>query len=412
MPDSLRRVLFFAFYYPPANTSGVQRAVRWAKYLPKYGYQPVVICSSEEGALPDRDDVYYVPNAATEAVAARQSRLAAMAQRIGPYNEQLPWTPHAVAAAEMALASGPVSAVISTAPPPGTHMAAGWFARRHRLPWVADFRDPILGSPGRARKWARPYDILFEKWIFSRASAAVATTDRILGDWQKVHPGCAASLHLIWNGFDSGEGVGPAAIEPRPYKVITHAGVVYQPRQPIWLAESLERLIERGAVDPASVRIRLIGTLQAPELFFGNRAVARLAERGCLFADGKTVPRADAMREVSLSDYLLILDIANLSNQGYAVPAKLYDNVLMGRPILASTLEGSPMANILRRCGVPNTLVHPQDSPGQIDAKVEAFLRLPSEPVRPSEWFYETFDGERQVQALARILDGVIGAAR
>src|SRR6201993_4208573 len=100
MASDLPRVLFFAFYYPPANTSGVQRAVRWSKYLPEFGYRPIVICASTEGVLEGNEDIIYVPNRETETAAGRQSRLAARVQRFAPYNDQLPWVPHAVAAAE------------------------------------------------------------------------------------------------------------------------------------------------------------------------------------------------------------------------------------------------------------------------------------------------------------------------
>jgi hypothetical protein len=410
---SEQRVLFFAYYYFPWNTSGVQRAARWAKFLPRYGYRPTVICSSTEGVLEGRPDMVHVPNPETEKIAGAQARRVEFVQRkFLPYNDQLPWVPHAVAAADRIIASTPVAAVMSTSPPVASHVAAGIVARKHKLPWIADFRDPIIGSPGRARKWAKPYDFALESAIFSSAAAVIATTNVIEQTWKRTHPRYSDKYHLIWNGFDPDEGFQALPIPARPYRTILHAGVVYVPRWPVWLAASLDRLIARGVVDPKTVRIRLVGTIQNIDEFRAIPAVSRLLQMGCLEADGQLVSRQQATAEVASSDYLLLLDIANLDNAGYAVPAKIFDYVLMGRPILASTPRRSPVTEILTNSGLPHALVHPDESDEEIDRKVMTFLQLPTEPSTPSDWFLSRFDGNRQVEMLAGILDGLTNHPR
>jgi hypothetical protein len=97
----------------------------------------------------------------------------------------------------------------------------------------------------------------------------------------------------------------------------------------------------------------------------------------------------------------------NLSNSGYTVPAKLYDYLLAGRPILAVTDVNSPVERILAQSGVPYTCVYHRDSPEEIDRKLISFFRLPTDPVAPNVWFEEHFNGDRQVAALSALLDGL-----
>jgi hypothetical protein len=402
-----RHFLLFAYYYPPWNTSGVQRATRIAKYLPESGYVPHVICSSAEGIPENAPGVHHVPNPATEAEAGRASRWAERFQRaVLPYNEQLPWVPHALAAAETILRDVPISAVISTSPPVVTHVAAMRIRQRHQIPWLADFRDPLLGNPGRPRKWAKPYDAALQAAFLGASDGAMAVTDVIVDEWKRKYPRWARKFHIVWNGFDPEEPVSPLPIPPREFKLLVHAGVVYRQRHPFWLAASLDRLMERGALDPARVRVRLVGALQDREVFCAHPAVASLLARGCLECDGQTVPREAAMNEVASADGVLILDIANLSEIGYTVPAKLYDNIRVGRPILAYTPSAkSPSARILRQSGVPHTAIHAEDSDETIDRKLLGFFQLPNDPVEASPWFDENFDGRRQAKLIAGILD-------
>jgi len=400
-----RPILLLAYYYLPATTSGVQRAGRFARYLPRAGYPTFVVSSLFAGpsGLPD---VVHVPADNTGSSLAGQ--LAAGIQRFLPYNEQLPWVPNVIAAAERLIRDHGISAVISTSPPVGAHFAALWLKRRHGLRWIADFRDPIVGNPGRPRRWARPYDRIIERGIFHSADAVLTVTDVIRDQCRERYPRLAKNIHTLWNGFDPEEAMGPAPIPPRPYRVLAHVGILYGPRQPTSLLDSFERLIAQGRINPADVRIRLVGSIQNEESFLAYPALRSLRQRGCIEICPNTIPRADALREIATADFLLLLDVADLQNGGYAVPAKLHDYMRAGRPILAITPQDSPVHRILDRSGVPYACVHPTDPPEAIDGKLLEFLALTSEPVTPSEWYLDHFDGQRLTAQVASMLDDLL----
>jgi glycosyltransferase involved in cell wall biosynthesis len=407
LPTAEKNLILLAFYYLPDNTSGVQRAVRLAKYLPSVGSRCYVVCSSHAGVLADRPEVVHVPKQDPPQEVQRKSGFAERIQRLLPYNEQLPWVPHAVAAASELISGSNVTAVVSTSPPVATHLAALQLKRRHGIKWVADLRDPILGNPGRARAWAQPYDRAIQWLIFKNADAVIAVTDTVADEWRSRYPKWSDKFHVIWNGFDPEDGFGPLALPPRPYRTLSHVGVLYALRHPTALAGSIDRLVRAGTLSPDSFRLRFIGPIQEEDRFRAEPAAKSLIECGCLEISGTLVPRQQAMQEIATSDFLLLLDIVNLSRVGYTVPAKLYDYILAGRPILAVTDRNSPVDRILAQSEIPYTCLYGDESEASLDQKVAAFLSLPSDPVTPSSWFHEHFDGKLQAAKLQCVIDSL-----
>lgn len=400
-------VVLLAYYYRPQITSGVQRAVRIARYLPGYGRPTHVICSSHAGVLQDQN-CSYVPNESTELSTRRLTKLiVSKLQRAAPYNEQMNWSVHAVAAAQQVISRHTVSTVISTSPPLGTHFAAFWLKRRYGLKWIADFRDPVLGNPGRARRWARLYDEAVQSALFRNADAIIAVTDAVGEKWRKQYPRWAAKVHVIWNGFDPEEAIGPEPLPERGYRVLAHVGVLYALRHPASLMASFSRLVGRSAINPSEWKIRFVGPVQEMEKFRRDPAVSKLDEIGLIELSGDTVPRVEAIHQTATADVLLLIDIVDLSNIGYTVPAKLYDYILIGRPILCLTDYGSPVHRILSRSGVRNVCIFHADNADQVDQKVLECLSLPAEPLRPSDWFMNHFDGRMQAGYLSKLVDSL-----
>ena len=400
-------LILLAYYYLPDNTSGVQRAVRLAKYLPRRGCPTTVICSGHAGETP-LPNVLHVPRGGMPP--AQRAAWAAALQRVLPYNEQLPWVPHAVAAADDLLTRQSVSAILSTSPPLATHFAALWLKRRYRLKWIADFRDPLLGNPGRPRRWARPYDVFLERLIFHFADGIIAVTDTVAAEWRRQYPSSAHKIHVIWNGFDPEDAFGPAEIPARPYRLLSHVGILYALRHPLSLLASVDRLVRNGQLDTGAIRLRFTGPVENETALLAHPSTAALVQAGCLELRGELIPRSDAMREIATSDFLLLLDIVNLSNTGYTVPAKLYDYILTGRPILAVTDRNSPVERILAGSGIRYTCLYHDDSADAVDRKVLNFLQFPSDPLAPSDWFRNQFAGDQQAAMVAALLDDLTGA--
>jgi glycosyltransferase involved in cell wall biosynthesis len=403
----LRRVLLLAFHFPPDNASGAARPNRFFQYLPEFGYQPEVItAASSPNPLAH---VHFVPAPTRSPNRRTAAGLREMVLRkfVFPNDEGVLWADSAARFAGALHRSEPVAAVISTFPPVNTHLAALRLKQRYRLPWIADFRDPMLGNPFRSSDYMAGVAAQFlEPRIFRKADAILSVTDVISENWRRQYPQHADKIHTLWNGFDPSERISPLPIPPRQARVMAHVGNLYGFRHPAFVLASVQRLLERSFLAPGQVRVHLVGELDEDI----RRAHAEL------FADLETrqaieytnsLPRPEALRIMGEADYLLLVDM--VGGGGYAVPAKLFEYLRIGRPILAVTPRNSPVERILESSKVPYRTVHPDDDPARVDEQVLQLLQLPSEPVAPSAWFEETFDGRRQTAAVARLLDTLTG---
>jgi hypothetical protein len=402
-----RSVLLLARWYPPENASGAARPYRFARYLPRFGYEPRVVAAALKDEPPEKDKVRRTPAAHSPFRDRLFSRVAQGMQRwLLPYNDQLPWTPHAVAAAIRWWREQPFETVFSTSPPVAAHLAAMELKRRLGVRWVADFRDPLRDNPFRTHRWIFPYDAIVEREILRRADAVVANTDAMANLWRARYPQWQRKIHTIWNGYDPADEIAAAPIDSRrPYRVIAHVGTLYGGRHPAALLASLERLIARGSLAPDAIHVHLTGVIENGLIERHRDTFEALARRG-LLEYGGLLPPAEARRVLATSDYLLLLDL-NERDTGLQVPGKIFEYIRIGRPILVFTAAGSPVHEIMKNSGIPHRFVFTGATPADTDREVLSFLGLPTAPARPSEWFRDQFDCIAQTATLARLLRGV-----
>jgi glycosyltransferase involved in cell wall biosynthesis len=395
----MRPVLFLAYAFPPENIVGARRPYRFARYLPEFGYRVYVVTATpREHAC---DAVHFVRDPLRDT--GRLVRLAQTTFRsyLFPADEQFGWIPRAFSLARRVVREHSVCAVVSTSPPHSAHIAALALKRYCHLKWVADFRDPLVrdGDTRNTRR-QRFFNRRLERAIFRHADAVIANTDVVAAAWESRYPENKHKIHCIWNGFDPEEQIVAQPLPPRPYRILAHIGEMYGGRHPYALIESIRRLESRALLAPGSLRFRFVGPLDwgalpHPELF------RQFVGQGYVEYLDRMLPRTDALAEMSGADGLLLLDWSWTTQ----VPAKTYEYIRIGRPVLALGGRNSPAERILDSSGVPHVCVYATDSEEEIDRKMLAFLALPSEPVQASPWFWETFDARNQARALAAILD-------
>jgi glycosyltransferase involved in cell wall biosynthesis len=390
-------VLILAYYFPPDNYSGAARPGRFARYLPDLGFPVRVIAVGESAEQSD-----WIRRVEGETEQVHHRSLAALIERVVrkslmPHDEGISWVARAVREAVRWHRREPFATVFSTAPPVVTHLAALWLKRRLSVRWVADFRDPLAGNPFRTQPIDGYVDPWVERQIFRHADAVIANTEAVGELWRRRYPQWARKVNVIWNGFDPADPLGAMPLPPRAYKVMAHIGEIYCDRHPGILLRAFRRQIDRGALEPGAHRIRLIGNLDADATFDRND-LTYLLERGCLELIPH-IPQEQARAEAAQSDYLVLLD----SMAGLQVPAKLFDYIRVGRPILAVTSQTSAVASILARSGIRHTLLSPGPT-DEIDTRLMEFLRYSTESLPHSEWFTRNFNAVEQTEKLAALL--------
>ena len=223
------RALFVAFYFPPAGGGGVQRTLKFCKYLPEFGIE-VHVLTPDDPKWFARDDrlLAQVPDDTVvhrarflgprssfreDALAGRSglSRLAVEAryayQRALVPDKATPWMATAVPAGIRIARRHKIDVVLSTSPPPSVHLAAEAIATATRLPWVADFRDSWLANPHRdyEKLGVRAKRVVEERMARSvgrRATRLVAATGAIGEELGRLHPSAPERVTVIENGAD------------------------------------------------------------------------------------------------------------------------------------------------------------------------------------------------------------------
>ena len=281
----------------------------------------------------------------------------------------------------------------STAPSWSAQVIGYLLANYWRCRWVADFRDPWARGPWRTDKsplTLRSWQAL-ERRVVERADAVVFNTRRAVEEFVAFYgSGISDKLHLVRNGCDvhALEGLsGHASAE----FVLLHAGSLYGGRRPEILFAAIASGIADGWLDPHRFKLRLLGA--TPDA--GSAALVAQYGLGQAVEFSPRVPRQQSLQEIASASALLLLQ------QGHAlsVPAKTYEYLAVGRPILALADDGET-ADVVRASGVG--IVAPASDPQVVGQALRAVMEMARHGVsRPPR---STYDGAERARELVSIL--------
>jgi len=411
-PFCAMKIVLIAYFYPPHNEIGAARPSRFAEYLRRRNADVRVICSSDqlrraEDQLLVAEGIGGYPCRTQPGDGSTATRLLSRAlhqlERIGlPYQERLAWFPGAYQAASRAMTAHGV--VISTHPPVVTHLVALALKLRFGRPWIADFRDPLWGNPSRTALRASILDPVIERLVMTASDAVIANTDASADLLRARYPRMADKIHTIWNGFDPEDVMVPIDLLPHSRRSISHVGTLYGARSPVRLVQSIRRLMEQGALPMEGWQFRQVGRIEPHTPT--HAALLELAESGRVHLSPRHLPVHLAREEMLTAHVLLLLDM-NDTNPGLQVPAKLFEYVRTGRPILALTPPGSATSRVLAIAAVPHVCIDIDTPSALFDASVLAFLTMSHPATAPSVRFRTEFSAPAQVDTLVRLLDAV-----
>jgi glycosyltransferase involved in cell wall biosynthesis len=392
-----RSVLYLAYFFPPRGGAAVQRSVKFAKYLPQFGWRPLVLANGGTAndhatlvqdpslleELPDGAVVRYttLTDAELRHYRRMQSRLF---QRFSSTDPISWWAAPAVRLGMEMIRTYKPEAIVVTMSPFSAARAGIELKRRTGLPLVFDLRDPWALDETRlypsrwhaSRDWAAMSRALAaaDLVIMNTPHAAVAAAEefarQVGGDEVGSTPGKVIS---ITNGYDAAD-FGQHAQPPAPPDVlrIVHTGMFHSeladlwdaalagkgffgklkyPRRPInlwtrtprYLLEAMELATKRGLVPPGKLELVLVGEISARDReLVGRSPVADSVKILGYRAHGESVgwvESADAL--------FLPLHTPLDGGPALVVPGKAYEYLGSGRPILAMCPPGD-MADFVK----------------------------------------------------------------
>jgi glycosyltransferase involved in cell wall biosynthesis len=363
----VKRVLFIAYHFPPLGGAGVQRSVKFARYLSQFGYDPAVVTGPLSGAESSlRDETFH--RELPESLAVRRAagpepasssgwnaRGERWLRRRSAWGE---WWRDAAAAAGDAV--GPVDLVYASMSPWESGDAAARVAAERGLPWIADLRDPwaldeSFVYPSRLH---RSLEVRRMGRLLASAAAVVMNTPEAAQVASALPALAGKRVAAIPNGFDLDDFSGPPpAPDPAHFRIV-HTGHVHTEvaredgrarfarralggmlgpvdffaRSHVYLLQAVDRLLADRPELRSTIQVHLAGPLSELDRLELPEGLVRY--HGYL-------PHADAISLMRSAD-LLFLPLHDLPRGSRAriVPGKTYEYLASGRPILAALPDG------------------------------------------------------------------------
>ena len=418
-----------AYHFPPLRgSSGIQRTLRFVQHLPRFGWEPLVLTAHPRAYEDTSDDqMREIPEGTVveRAFALNTARHLALFGRY-PGVLALPdrwatWRFGAIPTGMAMIRGYQPDAIWSTYPIATAHVIGAALAKKSRLPWIADFRDPMAqdGYPSDPRAW-RDYRRIEEEAL-RNAVASVFTTPGCAALYRGRYPDIPAGKSVvIENGYDeetfaraeaeraSDEGEADAqgsraALLPASSRfVLLHSGVVYpDERDPRPLFAALASLKAQGALSAETFCLRLRAS--------GYDAMLAELAASCGIDDlvslEPAIPYHRALQEMLEVDGLLIMQASNCNQQ---IPAKLYEYVRAKRPVLALTDPIGDTASTLRAAGLAS--IARLDDATSIAEAIPAFVarvKAGAESIATRQAIAES-SREGRARSLAELLDQVV----
>lgn len=367
-----KKLLIITYYWPPAGGPGVQRWLKFVKYLPDFGVQPIVyVPENPTYPIVDENLVNEVSDKAiilkhkifepyqlasffsknkTKKISSgiipnqkRQSFLDKMFLWIRGNlfipDARIFWVKPSVAFLEKYILENDIDTIVTSGPPHSLHLIGLRLKHTLNVKWFADFRDPwtTIGyhKSLRLSNYAAKKHKKLERQVLNTADTIIVTSNTTKTEFQAI---TNKPIEVITNGYDT-ENVVKHALDAK--FSLAHIGSFLSERNPKILWECLVELITEIPDFGSHLEIKLIGAV-SPEVL---ETIAQFELKPYLKTLGY-VSHSEAIAQQRKSQVLLLIEI-NSQDTKSIIPGKLFEYMVSGRPIIAIGPEGSDFAEII-----------------------------------------------------------------
>lgn len=353
----MKRVLMIAYHFPPlAGSSGIQRTLRFVQHLPDFGWEPLVLTADPRAYESTSDDLLAeIPQGTLvrRSLALDTARHLSIGGRYFNWMAQpdrwISWKYSAVREGLRIIQQYRPDAIWSTYPIATAHLIGAELSEKTKLPWIADFRDPMAqeGYPADEKTW-RSFKRVEEKAV-KLAKLCLFTTPGAARMYRERYPQQADRMIVLENGYDE-ESFSSATTDGGTNNQLSpdcltflHSGIVYpEERDPRQLFIALAKLKDQKFIEKGDVKIRFRAAVHE-ELLHSLATEHGVSD---FIEVCGPLPYREALSEMLRADVLLILQASSCNEQ---IPAKIYEYLRARRPIVALTDPVGDTANVLRQ---------------------------------------------------------------
>lgn len=370
-----KKVLVITYYWPPSGGSGVQRWLKFVKYLPGFGWQPYVFTPENPAFdlkdeslirdIPNEAEVLHFPiwepyslfqklsggsmvvnaNSAPKADSIFKKLSIWIRGNIFIPDPRVFWVRPSVNFLDDFLREKKIRHIITTGPPHSVHLIGLRLKKRNpSLKWVADFRDPwsewgFLDTL-KLSKIARKRHQQLERQVLTTADKVLTITPFYVRHFERIG---GRKVSLLTNGFDE-EDFKDFRVERPERFVIRHVGIVNEKCNPIPFMEVVAALCKEHPDFESLVSIDFVG--QVNDHFYSYVKQHPVLNSVTTFTS--TLPHKDVIKLYGKSALLLLVLTGYKDAEGY-MPGKLFEYMATGLPILGVGPEGGDAANLMEK---------------------------------------------------------------
>ncbi|KIQ22022.1 glycosyl transferase family 1 [Flavobacterium sp. MEB061] len=368
-----KKLLIITYYFPPAGGPGVQRWLKFVKYLPEFNVQPIVYVPEnptypiiDEGLVSQiSDKVIILKNKILEpyqlASVFSKNKTKKISSGIFPQKKKqtfldktflwvrgnlfIPdarvlWVKPSVSYLEKYIRENNIDTIVTSGPPHSLHLIGLELKEKLNVKWFADFRDPwtTIGyhKALRLSNYAAKKHKKLESKVLNTADTIIVTSKTTKAEFEAI---TNKPISVITNGYDI-ENVEKQTLDTK--FTLAHIGSFLSDRNPPFLWECLVELLKEIPDFKKHLEIKLIGAVSQEVL----DAISQFNLKEYLNLLGY-VSHHEAIAHQKKSQVLLLIEI-NSEDTKSIIPGKLFEYMVSNRPIIAIGPQGSDFADIIK----------------------------------------------------------------
>ena len=421
--DKSKKILLITYHFPPSPAVGGLRIEKFAKYLPKYNWNPYVLTVKENTCenmdferldeikhlaiykirpLPTLDGMYLavkeafqkITNKGTDDTKEAPNQEGPEGKKFHPKEKmgkklkryilsflsvpdsKRSWIFPAFIRAVLVIRREKISCILTSGPPYSVHLVGLLAKRATGVRWVADFRDPWMTGGAKRLYYTCDLSLKLDRWlernVIKGADTVLTTTDRLCEKLKAEHKNKSPNKYIcITNGFDSEYFSRFRHLGKYEKFTLTHAGSLYLERTPEPIFQALSELALEGEIRLQGINVKLIGNCRDVNGIPVSKLVSSYGLDGVVEMPGflsysKTI-------EIIRQSHLALLFAPD---QPLQIPAKVFDYLGTETKILAISKDGAT-ADLVRSTGIGSAF-HPSDIGGIKRYIHEAFINRES----------------------------------
>jgi glycosyltransferase involved in cell wall biosynthesis len=370
----VKKVLIITYYWPPAGGPGVQRWLKFVKYLPDFGIEPIVYCPdnpnypfTDTSLVSDIDsdltvlktpirEPYKWAQLFSKSKTANLSKGLISNQKKQSVLEKLllfvrgnffipdariSWVRPSISFLSDYILTHQIDTIVTTGPPHSLHLIGLQLKQKHSIKWVADFRDPWtqIGYHKKLKisSFAQKKHKRLEAAVLQTADELLVTSLKTKTLFSEL---TSTPISVLTNGFD----FEISSDTPLDSKfTLSHIGSLFEGRNPSVLWKVLSDLINESEDFAAAFQLNLIGSVSKEVM----GAICSFGLESYVCNTGY-IPHSDVLESQKKTQLLLLIEEDSKETE-YIIPGKLFEYMASKRPIIAIGPQASDIEKILNQ---------------------------------------------------------------